>query len=187
MSSLTEDFERLSQLLQAPGSLSASTTDPIFYFVYPPEETFELRRRLRAWEGQLATAGLTVLRISFSDLIWQTIDESGRWREWLSSEPYFSTQEVNETIQAALRDGGLLGKIEAAVGQPGLKTVIFFTDAEMLHPYFRVRILESALHDRVKVPIVIFYPGRRAGQFGLKFLDLYPEDGNYRATVVGSI
>jgi hypothetical protein len=40
----------------------------------------------------------------------------------------------------------------------------------MLHPYFRVRAIESALHDRVSVPTVVFYPGRRVGQFGLSSL-----------------
>jgi hypothetical protein len=57
----------------------------------------------------------------------------------------------------------------------------------MLHPYFRARILESILHDRIKVPTVIFYPGRRSGQYGLHFLGFYPEDGNYRATLIGGL
>ncbi len=57
----------------------------------------------------------------------------------------------------------------------------------MLHPYFRVRVLESALANRVKVTTVVFYAGRRSGQYGLHFLNLYPEDGNYRATVIGGL
>jgi len=57
----------------------------------------------------------------------------------------------------------------------------------MLHPYFRARVLEGVLHDRVKVPTVVFYPGRRSGQFGLHFLGFYPEDGNYRATLIGGL
>ena len=44
--------------------------------------------------------------------------------------------------------------------------------------------LEAAL---LKVPTVVFYPGRRSGQFGLHFLGFYPEDGNYRATLIGGL
>ncbi|MCK7511811.1 MAG: DUF1788 domain-containing protein [Desulfobacterales bacterium] len=45
--------------------------------------------------------------------------------------------------------------------------------------------MESRLHDKVKTPTVIFYPGRRSSQYGLHFLDFYPVDGNYRSTCGG--
>jgi len=61
------------------------------------------------------------------------------------------------------------------------------TDTAALHPYFRARPLEGGLHDRVKVPTVIFYPGRREGQYGLHFLGFYEFDGNYRATLLGGL
>jgi len=54
-----------------------------------------------------------------------------------------------------------------------------------MHPFFRAHVIESALTDKIKVPTVLLYPGRRSGQFGLHFLDFYPVDGNYRATIVG--
>jgi hypothetical protein len=65
--------------------------------------------------------------------------------------------------------------------------VILLTEAELLHPWFRTRAIESRLHDRVKTPTVIFYPGERSGQYGLKFLGFYPLDGNYRSTLTGGI
>ena len=65
--------------------------------------------------------------------------------------------------------------------------MVFVTDTIALHPYFRARSLESGLHDRVKVPTVIFYPGRRSGQYGLHFLGFYEFDGNYRATLLGGL
>ena len=67
------------------------------------------------------------------------------------------------------------------------KTVVFLTDAHALHPYFRIRTLESGLHDRIKTPTVILYPGRRSGQYGLHFLNFYPVDGNYRSTIIGGM
>jgi hypothetical protein len=58
-------------------------------------------------------------------------------------------------------------------------------EAALLHPWFRVRMLETWFHDAIRCPTVLFYPGRRSGQFGLHFLGFYPEDGNYRSTIVG--
>ena len=65
--------------------------------------------------------------------------------------------------------------------------VVLLTEAELLHPYFRTRTIESKLHDKVKKPVVIFYPGRRSGQYGLQFLDFYTVDGNYRSTLIGGL
>ncbi len=59
------------------------------------------------------------------------------------------------------------------------------TDAALLHPFFRVRTIESLVHDRVACPTVLFYPGTRVGQLGLRFLGFYSEDANYRSSIVG--
>ena len=44
------------------------------------------------------------------------------------------------------------------VADPSSNRVVFLVNTGLLHPYFRVRAVESALHDRVKVPTVLFYP-----------------------------
>jgi bacteriophage exclusion system BrxB-like protein len=103
-----------------------------------------------------------------------------------SQTPNYATS--TKAVSALLRTGGyLVERVAAHLALAPQGSVVFLTEVEMLHPYFRVRTLESALHDRVGVPTVVFYPGRRSGQFGLHFLDLYPEDGNYRATLLGGL
>ena len=69
----------------------------------------------------------------------------------------------------------------------GDKAVVLLTGCELLHPYYRTRAIESALVGRVPHPTVILYPGRRVGQYGLHFLGFYPEDGNYRSTLIGGL
>lgn len=78
------------------------------------------------------------------------------------------------------------GVVEVVESAPA-NTVVLLTEAELLHPYFRTRTIESRLHDKVKAPTVIFYPGRRSGQYGLHFLDFYPVDGNYWSTLLGGL
>lgn len=186
---LNDTFAELAPRLRAGSGLSAARTDPFFYFVFPPEQALEVKRHMRAWTGRLNNDGITVERVSFSDLLWEIVDASGRWGEWVEIEPDVEPDKVNDAIGALLRNGNaLVERIAQRVEQPRPKrTVVFLTEVEMLHPYFRVRTLESALHDRVQVPTVVFYPGRRSGQFGLHFLDFYPEDSNYRATVLGGL
>lgn len=188
MSSLDADFAALRHHLQAPASLSAARSDPFYYFIYPPEQALEVRRRLPLWTAQLRQDGLQVDRASFSDLLWELIEAAGRWEIWREVEPDADREAVNDAIRNVLREeNALVRRVAALVETPRPATVLFLTETEMLHPYFRVRALESALHDRIAVPTVVFYPGRRSGQFGLHFLDFYPEDGNYRATLIGGL
>jgi len=45
--------------------------------------------------------------------------------------------------------------------------------------------LEQRLQGKFTVPTVILYPGKRAGRTSLRFLGIYPEDGNYRSVHIG--
>lgn len=188
MPSLNEDFRQLESRLVQPESLLAGGGDPFFYFAYLTEQTMEVRRLMPSWIGRLELAGFTIEKVSFSSLLRELIDKSGRWHQWLEVEAEADPEDVNEAVRSVLRDGrALVNRVGAIVGSPRPRTVIFLTDTESLHPYFRVRVLENALHDRVKTPTVVFYPGRRAGQFGLRFLDLHDEDPNYRSTIFGGL
>ncbi len=188
MPSPDDTFQQLIGYLREFGSLSASRSDPFYYLVYPTKETLEIKRRIPIWSAQLRNAGMEVIRVSFSDLLWDLIDASQRWEAWLEVEHDVDQEQVNDAIRNVLSTGNsLIGKVADVIGREQSGTVVFLTETEMLHPYFRARILESALHDQIKVPTVVFYPGRRSGQFGLHFLGLYPEDGNYRATIIGGL
>lgn len=185
---LEETFKELAARLKEQERLTASRSDPLYYFAYRPQDALEVRRRIPVWEARLRNDGLEVQRVSFSDLLWEIIDASGRWEEWLKLEADFEQAEANEALRSVLRDGNpMIDSVGALVGTPQPGRVLFLTDTETLHPYFRARVLENTLHDRIKVPTVIFYPGRRAGQYGLHFLDFYREDSNYRATILGGL
>lgn len=188
MGSLQADFDELLGRLANPGTALADGRDPFYYFAYEPAQMLEVRRSLPAWQGQLRNAGWIVDCISFIDILWETIDASGRWDAWLEYEPYADPGEVMHAVHDAMGQGGaMVERIRRAVSQTAERKVVFLADAGILSPFFRVRGLESALHDQIKVPTVVFYPGQRVGQYGLKFLGLYPEDSNYRATIIGGL
>ena len=151
-----------------------------------PMSRLPRKQKMPIWVAKLRQDDWEISIVSFATLVWSIIDKSNRWHEWLSAESDSDAGEINESIRDVLRsDQGLIGAVSKLVSTPIPKRVLFLTDAGLVHPYFRIRTLESGLHDRVKIPTVIFYPGRRSGQYGLHFLGFYPVDGNYRSTLIG--
>jgi len=186
MPSLDDVFNELLEKIRDPQTLNPARGDPIFYFTYPPERMLEIKKRLPRWSALLRKIGLEVRRVSLAELLWNTIDESGRWETWLELENDADIDQINEAVRDVLRRGdSFVKKVVQRIRAAPQGSVVFLSDAELLHPYFRTRTIESALHDKVTVPTVILYPGRRAGQYGLHFLDFYPVDGNYRSTLLG--
>ena len=188
MYSLDNAFNELLDKIHDPDALNPARSDPVFYFTYPPELMLDLKKHLPRWTSRIREAGFEVRRVSLADILWETIDKSGRWDSWLELEAEADADQINEAVRDVLRQGdALVDRVVEAVEAIPERTVVFLAGAEMLHPYFRTRTIESRLHDKVKAPTVIFYPGRRSGQYGLHFLDFYPVDGNYRSTLVGCL
>lgn len=193
MYSLDDSFDELLQRIRDPESLNPAMSDPIFYFAYPTNLMLDLKQRLPRWFAKIREAGFEAKRISVSEIMWQLIDESGRWIDWIELEHGLDLNRLEDVkvLNDAIRDVLLQGYSFVDVLSKKIccpeNTLILLTEAELLHPYFRTRIIESRLHDQVKTPMVIFYPGRRSGQYGLHFLDFYPVDGNYRSTIIGGL
>jgi len=188
MSSLYRAFEELIDRIHEPGALNPAKSDPVFYFVYPPDQALAAKRALLRWTSKLRTAGYQVVRVSLSKLMWELIEASGRWETWLQLEADADPEQLNEAVRDVLRQGdAFVKRVAEEIETAPENAVVLLTEAELLHPYFRTRTIESKLHDKVKKPVVIFYPGRRSGQYGLQFLDFYTVDGNYRSTLIGGL
>jgi hypothetical protein len=186
MYSLDNAFNELIDKIRDPDALNPAKSDPVFYFAYPPERMLDLKKRLPRWTSRIREAGFDVRRVSVADLLWEIVDGSGRWDVWLELEEDAEIKQINESVRDVLRQGNALVKRVAEIVESIEKdTMLFITETELLHPYFRTRAIEGWLHDRVKSPTVILYPGNQSGQFGLKFLGFYPVDPNYRSPIVG--
>jgi hypothetical protein len=164
MRSLDATFDELRQRLQSPDALNPAKSDPVFYFVHAPHQTLELRTKIPRWSAMLRQDGRDVVTISLADFVWALIDASGRWDDWLEAEPEAELVQINEAVRDVLRaEQGIVETVAGYVAQPIPDRVLFLTDAGLVHPYFRLRALESGLHDRVQGADRDFYPGRRSG------------------------
>src|SRR5271166_2626200 len=108
MPSLDETFRQLLDLIKHPEALNPAKSDPFFYFVHDPTETLLLNQKLDVWSASLKNEGWTVERISLAQLLWQIVDGSGRWEEWLEIEREAETTEINDSIRDVLRAGNSL-------------------------------------------------------------------------------
>ena len=187
-SQLDRAFDELCAVLGKPDRLNPAQSDPIFYLVYPPDQMLAVKRKLPAWLGRLRNTGFHSLIVSLGDLVRELVDASGRWEAWLELEPEAEPGDLNRAIRDVLtHDNALVNCVAERIAAGGDDTVVLLTECELLHPYYRTRAIESALAGRIPHPTVVLYPGRRVGQYGLHFLGFYPEDGNYRSTLIGGL
>jgi Domain of unknown function (DUF1788) len=193
MPSLSDNFDQLWQRLRHGRGLSHTGDDPVYYLVFHPCEMLEVKRRLRQWAAVLKKQDWTMETFSMAEAI-KDIFEANEFRDlWLASEEdkrfdAEAVQQVNKQLESALVDDGslkqrLADKLQSLAGRTN--TVLFVSDLEALHPYLRVGVLEQQLQGCFTVPTVFLYPGIRDGKTTLKFLGIYPADGNYRSVHIG--
>jgi Domain of unknown function (DUF1788) len=186
---LEQTFEELRQKLGTVADrLTPTHADPFYTFVFPPARALELARRLRRWCGQLERDGFSTEILSLSQLAWQRIDASGRWEDWREMEEPRQYRDANGSVSDVLRkdNASMTSDVARHCEKVAPRGILLLTDAALLHPWFRIDKLGSTLHDRVRRPTVLFYPGRRLGEYGLRFLGFHPDDaGSYRTTLLG--
>jgi len=177
MYSLDNAFNELLDRIRDPDALNPAKSAPVFYFRYPPEMMLTVKKHLpRLISRVKQEAGHEVRRVSLADVIWEIVDKSGRWDIWLDLEGDADADQINEAVRDVLRQGNtLIHHVTEAITSAPEGTIVFLTEAELLHPYLRTRVIEEYLHNKVTVCTIIFYPGERSGQFGLKFLGFYKE------------
>jgi hypothetical protein len=188
MYSLDNAFNELIDKIRDQDVLNPAKSAPVFYFRYQPDQMLDLKKRLPRWMSRVREVGFEVRRVSLADIIWDIVDKSGRWEIWLDLEAGADSEQINEAVRDVLRQGNaLINRVAEEVTTASKNTIIFLTESELLHPYLRTRVIEEYLHNRATVCTIIFYPGERSGQFGLKFLGFYKEDSGYRSTIIGDL
>ena len=190
MESLQRNFDELRQRLKRGRGPDYASDDPVFYLVFHPDQMLTVKRRMKQWIAKLKLEGLQVHTFSMAEAVHEILVNHDLRQIWTESEKDapLDFKAINDTLADALTADGAIknmldSKLQTLKGK--MDTVLFVTDLEALHPYLRVGTIEQKLQGRFMVPTVILYPGVRAGRTTLRFLGIYPEDGNYRSTHIG--
>lgn len=188
LSKLDAKFDELIRYMSSKTIFATMGDDPVYYFVYPPKDALLVKRKREVLKAKLQHKGWDPLFFSLGKKLQEFIEEDEYFDDFLDYErehPFdFST--INESIRDRIERGDhsvldewVSEKLEEAAGRE--QGVLVLTDIELLHPYARIGRIEAHLQGKVRTPLVVLYPGSCTSRYGLKFLDFYPPDGNYRS------
>lgn len=190
MASLKADFDELIRRVKAGREFVHASFEPIFYLVFHPRDSVEVKRLMPAWMAKLVNMGWRVETFSFAEHITDILRKAPLRKVWLEADHKdpLSWDKTNKSLANALTVRGRLQsrleeRLSALEGETS--TIMLVTDLEALHPYLRIGAIETQLQGKFHVPTVFLYPGTRTGKTRLRFLGFYPEDGNYRSVHVG--
>ena len=183
MLSLIEKFAELEKLiLNQRQTLALHAGVPFVLLIYSPTEECRCREEQAHLMTKLADAGLAVRQIPVDTFVFDHYAEIGLLDKVFEKE---RTQpgDVYRDLAKNYRPALVQHIIKAADALDGQDAILFLTQVAHLYPFVRVSNLLSDLENRVKLPLVIFYPGEELdGE--LRFLCLKNADGphtKYRA------
>ncbi len=196
MPSLHDNFSQLKRRLVMGRELDHTSHEPIYYLVFPPTQTLEVKNLLSAWTSQLEQDGWQVHLFSMADEIQTILDQSPLMKIWLKQDRLhpLNWQKTNKSLTEYLighNDKPEENKIRSRL-RDKLREIsdvdnalLLVTDLEALHPYARIGAIESSLIGEFLRPTVFLYPGESTGKTFLRFLGFYKDDGNYRSVHIG--
>ena len=175
---LTDRIRTLEEdLLADPMRISAYHDLPFAIFQYEPDEEFLCRRELVQLARRLGNHGKTVVPISLARLLWESIEAAEGVEALVKEETAFGFERTQRTVTTILSDADfspLPGRLATLVNShdPG-RTVVFLVRAGAMAPaIYRMAKLLEEMHGRTQVPMILFYPGHRAGETELRFMGM---------------
>ena len=167
-------------LLEQRHLLSLHSGVPFILLVYDPEDEHWCQARQVELQEKLRFKGLDVIEHRLNTFIFEYYEQKGQLERIfeLDRDPA-RRDELRQMISTAY-ERELVKRIEDNAHQADLeRSVIFLTGVASIYPFARISNLLNTLENRVKVPLVVFYPGsERDGK--LSFLNQEPHVG-YRA------
>ncbi len=194
-SSLRERIEQLEMdLAIRPPRFVRVSSMPYAIFHYAPEDERALRREVNKLAVRLRRQGWRVHFVSLAALLWEAIERCEGLDALIGMEQEEGFQAAQEQVFIYLTEDfwqplpHLTADVIAARGatEPH-RDLVFLYRAGAFAPamYSMSRLINELADYGVRVPVVLFYPGRREGTFGLRYMNL-PERaalGNYRVQI----
>jgi hypothetical protein len=191
MSSLSRSVLRLGEEIVAYYSAnSPAGTPPYIVYVYQPSEEYRVRGDLNDLKAWLHARGVTAVAVSLADLFWQAIDESGFGDQIVAEEqrrrddPTVLSEVLVSISQILQGPPSLADQVLRVLGDLPERSVTFLYRAGALYPTFRTSALLDDLRERLPQPVVLLYPGRVVGLYGLSFMGRCEPAHGYRATII---
>lgn len=191
--SLKQRISDLEKRIVAGEPVGPSTDMPFAIFVYDPKDELELRGEVDRLATRLENAGHPVKPVDLGELMWQCFEEHPAGADTLY-EVEVESLDLGPVIDEARalvrgRRPGSLGPLEKKVASRlddlgSEYSLAFLVRAAELYPVHRTSALLERLMHEVRIPTVLFYPGRRTGAAELSFMSVSEPSPNYRPTIL---
>lgn len=160
---------------------------PFAVLCYPPEDEFDLRAAIRSLIMRLEAKGKSCLRVSLARLMFDSLLSQAGIDEWAAVERESGWEDLLDTIPQILKEEApLADRVETLAKKVDYdRGIIFLEHAGALFPFFRTSSLLSQLEGKIRTPLVLLYPGRKKGEFGLQFMGKAEAEHSYRAAIYG--
>lgn len=168
----------------------SSGPPPYYAYVYSPKHEFAVRQELQRLDVWLRSRSVIPVSISLAELFWRAIDESGYYgrieQEERESGPNAAMLETlaGDINQILMSPPSLPDRVMAAMEDFPERSVAFLYRAGALYPSYRTSALLDDLRERLLKPVVLLYPGRLVGSYGLSFMGKCEPAHGYRAKIV---
>lgn len=191
MSSLPESILKVGQeLVSYYADEKPAGTPPYAVYVYSPNEEFRVRADLNDLRAWLATRDVSCVAVSLADLFWRAIDDSGYGDQIVAEEEKRpgnpeALEYVNTAISQILTGPpSLADRVMEAIAAAPSRSAAFLYRAGALYPTYRTSSILDDLRERLLLPVVLLYPGRVTGLYGLSFMGRCDPTHGYRATII---
>jgi len=186
--SLRRRIERLEGDLYPEVRINVYHDVPFAIFRYDPSEELELRKQVEMLKTRLENRGRQVLEVSLAEVMREALEMGlhSDWEAFYRAEAEQGIEAAVQTVHHILTDRHPLHTLVAdgLRGLDSLHQMAFLTRAALLYPTYRTSaLLDHLLAARVRVPIVLFYPGTLEGVAGLRFMGVLEAEHNYRAQI----
>ncbi len=182
MRNYEEKIDRCLAYIKQPSQLNPTGDKSIVYLVYNPEDTFLMRGLAETYLRQKAEFhGFKPVFVSIGNLLDEYMQNHDLTFLW--TDPNVNEVDMYNSIKQAIEDEEFFENKMLAIQEEHLsdpQTLIVIKDVEMLHPFYLMGVLENKIYNKIKLPIIVLYPGESQGT-ARAFLGVYNQDGNYRS------
>lgn len=163
-------------------------TPPFLIYQYDPRDEYTVRNELtelRLWlEAEPRRVRCDV--VSLADVFWSALDERGQLAKIADLEKAGHYADAQVAVRQVLgRRPSLADRlVERLASTDDDRSAVLLYRAGALYPSHRTSTILDELKARVDRPVVLLYPGRIIGDFGLSFMGKTEPTYSYRALIV---
>lgn len=179
-------YKKLLDEMTQPQSYNYSGDKEVYYLTFGMDQIQYVKKQLRTgWLDIARHKGFEPLVLSIHELLRDFFSQD-EYRIEAGEDAVHSKEEMKEVYDSLgenLRNQEIIQKaiLEKQEEVKSLKnSILIITDIEAMHPFTRFGPIEQKIYTKIEIPIIVLYPGKKSGST-LKFLEFYPEDGNYRS------